>query len=43
VKRIGGAFPVGILPIALAFDLTVTVMAYAVGHVSGARLNPAGQ
>jgi glycerol uptake facilitator-like aquaporin len=41
VKRIGGAFPIGILPIALAFDLTVTAMAYAVGHVSGAQLNPA--
>jgi aquaporin Z len=37
----GGAFPLGILPIALAFGLTVTAMAYAVGHVSGAHLNPA--
>ena len=37
----GGAFPLGILPIALAFGLTVTAMAYTVGPVSGAHLNPA--
>jgi len=37
----GGAFPVGILPIALAFGLTVTAMAYGIGHISGAHLNPA--
>jgi aquaporin Z len=41
VGTFGGAFPLGILPIALAFGLTVTAMAYAVGHVSGAHLNPA--
>jgi aquaporin Z len=37
----GTAFPVGILPIALAFGLTVTAMAYGIGHISGAHLNPA--
>jgi aquaporin Z len=37
----GGAFPLGILPIALAFGLTVTAMAYGVGAISGAHLNPA--
>jgi len=37
----GGAFPVGILPIALAFGLTVTAMAYAIGPLSGAHINPA--
>ncbi|MEA2976067.1 MAG: aquaporin [Alphaproteobacteria bacterium] len=41
---IGGfaaAFPVGILPVALAFGLTVTAMAYTIGPISGAHLNPA--
>ena len=37
----GAAFPVGILPIALAFGLAVTAMAYGIGHISGAHLNPA--
>src|SRR5713101_4217952 len=37
----GGAFPVGILPIALAFGLTVTAMAYGIGPVSGCHINPA--
>ncbi|HYS48453.1 MAG TPA: aquaporin [Xanthobacteraceae bacterium] len=37
----GTAFPIGILPIALAFGLTVTAMAYAIGPVSGAHINPA--
>lgn len=36
--RIGGA---GILGVALAVGLTVTAMAYAVGHVSGGHFNPA--
>ncbi len=36
-----GDFPLGILPIGLAFGLTVTAMAYLVGPVSGAHLNPA--
>lgn len=34
-------FPLGILPIGLAFGLTVTAMAYLFGSVSGAHLNPA--
>ena len=37
----GGPFPIDILPIALAFGLTVTAMAYTVGPISGAHLNPA--
>jgi aquaporin Z len=32
---------IGFLGVALAFGLTVTTMAYAVGHVSGAHFNPA--
>ncbi len=32
---------VGSLGVALAFGLTVVVMAYAVGHISGGQLNPA--
>ncbi|MDR1756483.1 MAG: aquaporin Z [Culturomica sp.] len=35
----GGA--VGFLGVALAFGLTVVAMAYGIGHVSGAHLNPA--
>ena len=35
------SFPLGILPIGLAFGLTVTAMAYAIGPVSGGHLNPA--
>lgn len=37
----GSPFPIGTLPIALAFGLTVTAMAYTVGPISGAHLNPA--
>ena len=37
----GPAFPVGILPVALAFGLAVMAMAYAIGPVSGAHINPA--
>jgi aquaporin Z len=37
----GPAFPVGILPVALAFGLTVMAMAYAIGPVSGCHINPA--
>lgn len=32
---------VGFIGVALAFGLTVVAMAYAIGHVSGAHLNPA--
>lgn len=34
-------FGIGFLGVALAFGLTVLVMAYAVGHVSGGHFNPA--
>jgi aquaporin Z len=32
---------VGLLGIAIAFGLTVVAMAYSIGHISGAHLNPA--
>jgi aquaporin Z len=41
---IGGnsmAFPLGALPIALAFGLTLTFLIYAIGPVSGCHINPA--
>ena len=41
---ISAAFPnlgIGILGVALAFGLTVVTMAYAIGPISGAHLNPA--
>ena len=36
-----GTMPIGYLGIALAFGLTVTVMAYTVGGISGGHFNPA--
>lgn len=32
---------IGLLGVSLAFGLTVLTMAYAIGHISGAHLNPA--
>lgn len=32
---------IGFLGVSLAFGLTVLTMAYAIGHISGAHLNPA--
>lgn len=37
----GNVMPLGIVPIALAFGLSVTAMAYAIGPVSGCHINPA--
>jgi aquaporin Z len=37
----GNPLGIGFLGVALAFGLTVVVMAYAVGHVSGGHFNPA--
>lgn len=37
----GGAMPMGALPIAIAFGLGVTAMAYGIGPVSGCHINPA--
>jgi aquaporin Z len=34
-------YGIGLVGVALAFGLTVLTMAYAVGHISGAHLNPA--
>jgi aquaporin Z len=41
---ISAPFPglgIGFLGVALAFGLTVVVMVHALGHISGAHLNPA--
>ena len=41
---ISAGFPavgIGLLGVSLAFGLTVLTMAYSIGHVSGAHLNPA--
>jgi len=41
---LAAAFPglgIGLLGVALAFGLTVLTMAFAIGHISGAHLNPA--
>lgn len=41
---LAGKFPevgIGLLGVSLAFGLTVVTMAYSIGHISGAHLNPA--
>jgi aquaporin Z len=40
ISGFGGAFPMGILSIGLAFGMAVTAMAYTIGPVSGCHLNP---
>ncbi len=37
----GPAWPLGILPVALAFGLAVMAMAYGIGPISGCHINPA--
>ncbi len=37
----GPSFPVGMLPVALTFGLSVTAMAYGIGPISGCHINPA--
>jgi len=42
---LAASFPqvgIGFVGVALAFGLTVVTMAYAIGHISGCDLNPAG-
>lgn len=37
----GSAFPLGILPVALAFGLSVMAMIFTIGPISGCHINPA--
>ena len=41
IRDNGMALPLGALPIALSFGLTVTFLIYAIGPVSGCHINPA--
>jgi Major intrinsic protein len=41
ISGFGGAFPLAIISIGLAFGLTVMAMVYGLGPISGAHLNPA--
>lgn len=38
---LASSFGIGVVGISLAFGLTVLTMAYSLGHISGAHLNPA--
>lgn len=37
----GTSFPLGILPVAIAFGLVVSALAYGIGPISGCHINPA--
>lgn len=37
----GAAFPLGMLPVAFAFGLSIVAMAYFIGPISGCHINPA--
>jgi aquaporin Z len=37
----GGAFPLGMLPVAFAFGLSLAAMVYVIGPISGCHINPA--
>jgi aquaporin Z len=37
----GGAFPLGMLPVAFAFGLSIVAMVYFIGPISGCHINPA--